>query len=131
MLIDTSGFYCYLDADQPSHADAVTRLNGAAARLTHSYVLAELIALCQSRRFNRSTALRFVADVADGGDFEVVWVDERLHRAGMTLLQSQTDKTYSLCDAISFILMRDRGVADALTTDHHFEQAGFIRLLKP
>jgi len=49
----------------------------------------------------------------------------------MTLLQSQTDKTYSLCDAISFILMRDRGVTDALTTDHHFEQAGFIRLLKP
>jgi predicted nucleic acid-binding protein len=40
------------------------------------------------------------------------------------------DKTYSLCDVVSFILMRQRGVAKALTTDRHFEQEGFVRLLK-
>jgi len=46
------------------------------------------------------------------------------------LLQNRQDKTYSLCDAVSFLLMRERKITEALTTDIHFEQEGFIRLLK-
>jgi len=38
-------------------------------------------------------------------------------------------KTYSLCDAVSFVLMRRRSLSEALTTDRHFEQEGFRRLL--
>jgi predicted nucleic acid-binding protein len=53
-----------------------------------------------------------------------------LHDSAMALLQAQLDKTYSLCDAVSFILKRQRGLIEALTTDHHFEQAGFRPLLK-
>ncbi|MEH2285259.1 MAG: hypothetical protein V7K90_28760 [Nostoc sp.] len=44
---------------------------------------------------------------------------------------ARQDKSYSLCDAVSFVLMRQRGVTEALTTDHHFEQEGFRRLLLP
>ena len=47
----------------------------------------------------------------------------------MALLGTQIDKSYSLCDAVSFILMRDCRLIQALTTDRHFEQAGFQRLL--
>ena len=94
-------------------------------------MLAELVALCQARRLNRAIALAFVADVADDIGFEIVWVDERLHRAAVALLRAQPDKTYSVCDAVSFLLMGERGVGEALTTDRHFEQAGFVRLLKP
>lgn len=43
---------------------------------------------------------------------------------------ARLDKSYSLCDAISFLVMRQRGLSEALTTDHHFEQEGFVRLLK-
>ena len=39
------------------------------------------------------------------------------------------DKDWSLTDCISFIVMRRRGLTDALTSDHHFEQAGFTILL--
>jgi uncharacterized protein len=90
-----------------------------------------LVALCHARRFNRAAALRFVAEVMDAGDFDVVWVDQTLHRAAFALLQSQPDKTYSLCDAVSFLMMRERGLSEALTTDRHFEQAGFVRMLHP
>ncbi len=38
----------------------------------------------------------------------------------MDLLTARMDKTYSLCDAVSFILMRERGLSEALTTDKHF-----------
>jgi len=62
---------------------------------------------------------------------EVVWVDETLHRAALTLLQARLDKAYSLCDAVSFVLMQHHGITEALTTDHHFAQEGFVRLLEP
>jgi uncharacterized protein len=47
----------------------------------------------------------------------------------MDLLERRPDKSYSLCDAVSFILMRRRGITEALTTDRHFEQEGLRRLL--
>ena len=70
-----------------------------------------------------------MTELIDNPEVDVVWVDEYLHRAALAFLQARPDKTYSLCDAISFLLMRSWGVDDALTTDHHFQQAGFVRLL--
>lgn len=67
----------------------------------------------------------------DDPEIQVFWVDPDLHRAALRLLHSQLDKTYSPCDAVSFLLMRADGITEALTTDRHFEQAGFFRLLKP
>jgi predicted nucleic acid-binding protein len=61
---------------------------------------------------------------------EIVWVDESLHREAFSLMQNRLDKTYSLCDAVSFIIMHERGIAESLTTDKHFEQEGFVKLLK-
>jgi len=61
----------------------------------------------------------------------VVWVDRLLTESAMQLLRARPDKTYSLCDAVSFVLMRLHNLQEALTTDRHFEQEGFIRLLKP
>jgi len=74
-------------------------------------------------------ALTFVSDLVENPDIATVWVDEALHREAMALLLGRPDKTYSLCDAVSFILMRQRGIPEALTTDRHFEQEGFQRLL--
>lgn len=54
-----------------------------------------------------------------------------MHTTAFALLQDRLDKTYSLCDAVSFVLMNERGITEALTTDRHFEQEGFVRLLKP
>ena len=66
----------------------------------------------------------------DNSDIELIWIDETLHRAALSFLQARLDKSYSLCDAVSFLLMRKQGITEALTTDHHFEQEGFVRLLK-
>lgn len=106
-------------------------LNTASRGLTHSYVLAEFIALAQVRRFPRLAALTFVTDLLENPDIETVWVNEPLHREAVELLMARQDKTYSLCDAVSFLLMRRQGISEALTTDHHFEQEGFRRLLLP
>ena len=94
-------------------------------------MLAEFVPLCQVRRLNRTDALAFVTDLLDNPLVEVLWVDEILHRAALTLLQARPDKAYFLCDAVSFVLMQHRGITEALTTDHHFEQEGYVRLLEP
>ncbi len=131
MRLDTSGLLCYHHRDERQHAHAVTFFRTAPVRLTHNYVLAEFVPLCQVRGLNRTDALAFVTDLLDNPLVEVLWVDETLHRAALTLLQARVDKTYSLCDAVSFVLMQHRGLTEALTTDHHFEQEGFVRLLEP
>ncbi|MDK2462849.1 hypothetical protein QHH11_27660 [Aphanizomenon sp. PH219] len=82
------------------------------------------------RRFPRSTVLMYSLELMENPNVEMVWVDEILHREAMDLLLVRQDKTYSLCDAISFVLMRKKGIREALTTDKHFEQEGFTRLLQ-
>ncbi|HZN68893.1 MAG TPA: PIN domain-containing protein [Tepidisphaeraceae bacterium] len=130
MLLDTSGLLSCFDARDERHAVAAQLFRSAPRRVIHNYVLAEFVALCHARRLNRPACLAFVADLMDSPQVEVRWVDEPRHRAAFELLRAQTDKTYSLCDAVSFLLMREIGLSDALTTDRHFEQAGFVRLLK-
>ena len=50
---------------------------------------------------------------------------------GMTLHGARPDKDWSLTDWISFAVMAELRLTDALTGDHHFEQAGFRALLRP
>jgi len=131
MLLDTSGLLCLHFSTEPFHTQTCTKYQKATIRLTHSYIIAEYVALANARRFSRSSVLNFVADLLGSPDIETVWVDEPLHRAAVELLIVRQDKTYSLCDAVSFVLMRQRSVTFALTTDRHFEQEGFVRLLQP
>lgn len=129
LLLDTSGLLCYVYKSEPQHIQAVKIFDAASCSLTHNYVLAEFVALALIRRFPRQSTLAFISDLLDNPDIEVVWVDESLHREAVKLLMNRPDKTYSLCDAVSFVLMQQRGMSEALTTDHHFEQEGFRRSL--
>jgi uncharacterized protein len=65
--------------------------------------------------------LDFVSELASDPNVAIVWVGEEDHRSAIDLLRERPDKDYSLCDAVSFLQMRRRGVTEALTTDHHFE----------
>jgi predicted nucleic acid-binding protein len=130
MLLDTSGLLCFLDDKDFRHREASVLIETAGMRLTTSYVLAEFVPLCQTRGLNRSKMFEFVKAIIENPLVEIVWIDQNLHERGFVLLQNRIDKNYSLCDAASFIIMRERGITDALTTDKHFEQEGFIKLLE-
>ena len=131
MLLDTSGLLCLLHRDEPPYTKAKAIYSAATRRLTHNYVLDEFVALAHVRGLPRRAALAFSERLLDDEKVEVVWVEEALHRNALELLLARIDKTYSLSDAVSFVLMRERGNTEALTTDRHFEQEGFIRLLAP
>lgn len=130
LFLDTSGLMCLFDADDFRHKQANEYFKNAKSLLTTNYVLAELMPLTHARRLKRENALNFLKTLIILPRLELIWIDESHHNQAVELLENRLDKTYSLCDAVSFILMRERKVSEALTTDKHFEQEGFVRLLK-
>jgi predicted nucleic acid-binding protein len=62
--------------------------------------------------------------------FEIIHITPELDRQTWELLKSRLDKNWSLVDCSSFVIMQKERISQALTSDHHFEQAGFIRLLE-
>ena len=60
----------------------------------------------------------------------IVPTTDSLFDRGVDLFDNRRDKGWSLTDCISFVVMGDHEITDALTGDHHFEQAGFVALLK-
>jgi len=57
-----------------------------------------------------------------------VYIERAIDDEAWGLLESRLDKQWSLVDASSFIVMKQSGMTEALTTDHHFTQAGFTRI---
>jgi uncharacterized protein len=129
IFVDTSGFLCLHDETELRNDRAIELVTTAARLDTTNYVLAEFIPLSESRKHDRKEAITFLNDFLLIPRIVLVWIDRKLHSSGMELLESRLDKTYSLCDAVSFLVMREHGLTDALTTDKHFEQEGFTRLL--
>ena len=134
ILLDTNVLvYAYDPAEPGKQAralDVLDRLVRAGAGAVSAQVLAEFVALCNTRRVSRHLALDLVERLVREPDVHVWWVTQDDHDRALQLLRARPDKTYSLCDAVSFELMRRQAISDALTTDHHFEQEGFTRLLR-
>lgn len=129
MLIDTSGMLCLFDERDFRHPKAVYNFQKAKSLITTNYILAEFVPLSNSRKLPRYESLNFLKDFCNLPRLEIVWIDESLHHQAFQLLENRLDKSYSLCDAVSFIVMSERKITEALTTDHHFSQEGFIKLL--
>jgi uncharacterized protein len=60
---------------------------------------------------------------------EIVPLSEELYRRSLELYRQHQDKEWGLTDCVSFAVMRERSITDALTADDHFRQAGFRALL--
>ncbi|MCG9884130.1 MAG: PIN domain-containing protein [Cyanobacteria bacterium] len=130
MLLDTSGLLCLQYKHEPRHQQAVAAYRRANVWITHSYIIDEYIALVTARRYSRVDAIDFIDSLLNTPKIEVIWVNEPLTRSAIELLKNRPDKTYSLCDAVSFVVMQQRGINQALTTDKHFSQEGFTALLR-
>ena len=127
IFLDTSAIYSLADVRDEMHIEAL-RIFEAAEKaneeiLTHSYVLVESTALLQ-KRLGLNVALAFLQESTN---FTIVWVDNDLHGAGVEHLKQAKLSGLSLVDAISFVVMRDTGVATFMGFDKHFSDAGFIR----
>jgi len=133
---DTAAFVALGNRDDALY-QAATTVNQALVRekaliLTTDAVLTEVVNTF-SRVAWRPMAQHLIEAVSKSvelGSAQVVHVDEALWQRGWRLFLERPDKNWSLTDCISFVVMQDHRITRAFTSDHHFEQAGFIPLIR-
>jgi predicted nucleic acid-binding protein len=129
-LLDTSFVLARINSGDKYHSRAMAyrgRMRTAAEVWVTEVVLVEIGDGASTT--NRTDAIGFVKVCYDTPNIHVVTVDTALLRRAITLYENRPDKEWGLTDCISFIVMEDHGLTDALTADRHFVQAGFRALL--
>jgi predicted nucleic acid-binding protein len=129
VFADTFYFLALLNRQDAEHGKAVEYATRIEQLITTEWVLTELAnGLARSRR--RYMFPRTRQELLDDVAASIVPLDMQLYEDGIKLFASRPDKDWSLTDCISFVVMQREGISEALTGDHHFEQAGFTALLK-
>lgn len=125
VFVDTYAFIAWLNPRDEAHARVATYLDAfSGSLLTTEWILVEL-ADALSAPQARSTAAAFLKAIRADSLFDIVGYSAHVYEAGFELFATRPDKSWSLTDCISFGVMTERGVSEALTADRHFEQAGF------
>jgi len=130
VFADTSYYAALFNRGDVNHLAAL-ELSGELASpiVTTEFVLLELgNAYCRVPTRRRYVGL---VESLRGGLCDLITpASHELFDKGLGLFAQREDKEWSVTDCISFVVMRERGIVEALTADHHFEQAGFRILLK-
>ncbi len=83
-----------------------------------------------SKQRYRPAAVELLLSLENDPKVEIVPVSGDLYAQAFKLFSERTDKEWGLVDCVSFVVMRERGITDALTSDDHFRQAGFNALMR-
>jgi predicted nucleic acid-binding protein len=128
VFVDSSGIIAAFDGRDAGHVKAAEAWRSLAregqALLITQLVLAETVTHLR-RRAGWEVSRRVGAAILESRGIEVVGLDADQLEAAWREFVRNPDPKLSLCDAASFVLMRERGIARALTFDRHFADAGF------
>jgi predicted nucleic acid-binding protein len=130
VFADTSFYLAVLNPRDLAHAKALQ----VGERLHRPVLLTDFILLelgnVLSGVGRRELVSRLVPRLRTHRNVRIIPASRDLLDRGFELFSRRADKEWSLTDCTSFVVMREEGLSDALTTDHHFEQAGFSILLR-
>ena len=123
LLIRRDKFYQSANAIMAELSEKDTKL------FTTEMVLFELANALSSVELRGKTII-LIDELQTLPNVQIVWSSVELFEKAWTLYRERPDKEWSLTDCASFVVMRERGINLAFTSDKHFEQAGFVRLLE-
>ena len=134
VFVDTAAWIALLNINdvwhQQAHSIRSDLVNKNYVFITTDFILLEVAdALC-SPIYKKNT-VDFLRNIYQLKSTRVILLDQILFQAGLDLYETRLDKHWGLTDCISFVVMQREGILEAFTSDKHFEQAGFTRLLKP
>lgn len=128
VLADTSFYVALLSPRDQHHADA----RKIAGELRRPIVVTEFVLLELANAFCGTESRRRLPVLWDflkaDPTVTIIPASSELLARGFARFADRLDKKWSLTDCISFVVMEDRGIKEVLSSDHHFEQAGFVLL---
>jgi predicted nucleic acid-binding protein len=129
VFADAAYFIAHLNHRDQYHQKAVMASEQFSRLLTTEWVLLEVADGFASTHYRLQ--IREIFNLLRNSPLsEVVPVSSAVLDEALELYHERRDKQWTLTDCTSFIIMRERGITEALSGDHHFEQAGFTALLK-
>lgn len=132
-FLDTSFAIALSAVTDQNHIRAVQladQLEMNKTRLVTTQAILLEIGNALSRQRYRAAAIQLLESLGSDSNVDVVLLTNELYTDAFTLFKSRADKEWGLVDCISFVVMQNQEITDALTTDEHFNQAGFRALLK-
>jgi predicted nucleic acid-binding protein len=128
-FLDTFFLLAVFNPSDAAHTKAVdTAKTFRGTLVTTDWVLTE-VADALSDPSNRSRCVELIDDLRKNPSVVVESASRSLFERGWALYRDRPDKGWSLTDCISFVVMRERGIHEALTGDHHYTQAGFRAIM--
>jgi predicted nucleic acid-binding protein len=128
-VADTFYFIALLNPKDLANSAALAHSYGPGIIVTSEWVLME-VADAMAIRPKRKAFIELHGLLRSHADVEIIPASAEFFARAVEMFAARPDKNWSLTDCTSFLVMQDRGIRDALTGDHHFEQAGFRALLK-
>jgi predicted nucleic acid-binding protein len=132
VFADTAAWIALINTGDSLNAQAEgvykTLRQRRALLVTSEFVLLEVAdALCAPAFRQRTSA--YIESLRQPGVLNIVPVSDTLLAKGWELYRQRPDKGWGLTDCTSFVVMQEEQITEAFTSDHHFEQAGFVKLL--
>jgi predicted nucleic acid-binding protein len=133
VFLDTAYIYALVNTRDQWHEQALSwqrRLATERRKLvTTELILVEIADGLAAVKF-RSQAAAILATLQSNPFVTIVSFSSQLLAEALDLYRSRPDKDWGMTDCVSFVMMRERGLSEALTMDEHFQQAGFRALLR-
>jgi hypothetical protein len=129
ILVDSSAWIALADRGDKYHRQARDAypliLSEYHMLLTTNLIIAEAhVTILHAASYR--CAIRFLDTIRESTRIYKVYSDEELEREAEAILRQYSDQDFSFTDAVSFALMRKRGVKEAFAFDRHFLTAGFV-----
>jgi len=133
IFVDTAAFVALLIRRDKFHQTAnqiMAELNEKDTNLFITEMVLVELANALSAVELRARAVVLIDELQTLPNVEIVWSSVELFESAWSLYRERPDKEWSLTDCASFAVMKERGINLAFTSDKHFEQAGFVKLLE-
>jgi len=133
VFVDTAAWLALLNIDDIWHQQA-KQIRLELVKQNYIFITTEFVllevgdALC-SQGLRKNTA-NFLNNIYQLKSTKIITLNQDLLQSGLSLYEQRLDKDWGLTDCISFVVMQKEQIQKAFTSDKHFEQAGFIRLLQ-
>lgn len=135
VFADTGYWVAILNPNDGLHQIAVSVTATASLSSLHivtsEMVFTEVLnSFSKQGSFLRQNAVALIQQSSSSANVEIVPQTSDLFHKALNLYQQRPDQAWSHTDCASFLIMQQQNILEALTHDRHFEQVGFMALLR-